>query len=293
VTAPYVGRFAPSPSGRLHLGSLTTAVASYLEARQRQGRWLLRIEDLDASRAVAGASARMLGTISHLGFEWDGEVLYQSQRQHLYEAAFERLSAAGLLYPCSCSRRVLRDHDADSGYPGTCRGGASGAGPYAWRLRLDERRREAFSDGLRGWCEQPMAPLGDPIVRRRDTVISYQLAVVVDDADNGVTDVVRGDDLLASTAWQRCLQQALALPAPRYCHLPLVVDADGQKLSKSLHAVPLDGDQASAWLWRALTLLRQQPPESLRSASLRTIWQWAIESWQLARLRSVRSLPDR
>jgi len=290
---PYVGRFAPSPSGRLHLGSLTTAVASYLEARQHHGSWLLRIEDLDAARVIAGASAQLVETLARYGFEWDGEVLYQSRRQHLYEAAFQRLQAAGLLYPCSCSRRVLRDHDADSGYPGTCRGGVSGAPPYAWRLRIEDRNREAFTDTLQGWCEQPLGPLGDPIVRRRDAVISYQLAVVVDDADSGITDVVRGSDLLSSTAWQRCLQRALQLPLLRYCHLPLVVDADGRKLSKSLRAVPLDGADAGAWLCRTLALLRQQPPDSLRTASLPSIWQWALENWQLARLESVKSLPDR
>ena len=292
MTAPYVGRFAPSPSGRLHLGSLTTAVASYLEARQRQGRWLLRIEDLDVTRVVPGASDQLVATLARHGFEWDGEILHQSRRQPLYEAAVERLHAAGLIYPCSCSRRMLREHDADSGCPGTCRDGAHGPPPHAWRLRIDQHAVESFEDRLRGRCEQPLAPLGDPIVRRRDGVISYQLAVVVDDADSGVTDVVRGDDLLPSTAWQRSLQRALGLPAPRYCHLPLVVDADGQKLSKSLHAVPLDGNEAGLWLWRALTLLRQQPPESLRTASLATIWQWAIANWQRSRLEWVRCLPD-
>lgn len=280
---PYVGRFAPSPTGRLHLGSLTTAVASYLEARSQQGRWLLRIEDVDTTRTVSGAADEMVRTLASLGFEWDGPIVYQSQRTGAYGDALAKLHLQGLIYECGCTRRTLADADTAGGYPGTCRTGTSGAAPFALRLRLDDTS-ELIDDALRGSCSIDLRALGDPVIRRRDGLFAYQLAVVVDDADAGVTHIVRGADLLDSSAWQRCLQRALGLPLPVYTHVPLVTDADGGKLSKSTHAVPLDAKQAGTWLFRALELLRQQPPPELQNLPVAEIWPWAISNWRLRNL---------
>lgn len=292
--APYVGRFAPSPTGRLHLGSLTTALGSCLEARAHGGRWLLRIEDLDAPRIRPGAREEMITTLEALGFEWDGPIVYQSQRGDAYVAALEKLAAADRLYPCGCSRRQLLEQlpgpEQEGGYPGTCRYGTRTPPPWSKRFRVDDERVQTIHDGLLGELHWPMGQLGDPIVQRRDGIIAYQLAVVVDDADSGVTDVVRGADLLASTAWQRELQEALSLPSPRYLHLPLVTAADGGKLSKSTAAVALDAHRAGAWLYCALVLLRQRPPEALRNAAPQEIWQWACAHWQRAVLCGVSEL---
>ncbi len=284
----YVGRFAPSPSGRLHLGSLVTAAASYLEARKCGGRWLLRIEDLDTTRTQPGASDELRHTLERLGFTWDGPVLLQSERTALYEAELKRLDAAGLIYPCSCSRASLSDRA--EGYPGTCRNGVQRAGPTALRFRLDDAGAERFDDGLLGPCVLELKALGDPILRRRDGLIAYQLAVVVDDEAQGVTDIVRGADLLISTGWQRALQDALGYRQPRYLHVPLVSRADGQKLSKSAHAVPADGSGGSALLVRVLELLGQQPDASLTGESLPVVWQWAASHWTIAPLRGLRQI---
>jgi len=281
----YVGRFAPSPSGRLHLGSLVTAAASYLEARKCGGRWLLRIEDLDTTRIQPGASDELRRTLERLGFTWDGPVLLQSERTALYQAELKRLDAAGLIYPCSCSRASLSDRA--EGYPGTCRNGVQRAGPTALRFRVDDAGAERFDDGLLGPCVLELKALGDPILRRRDGLIAYQLAVVVDDEAQGVTDIVRGADLLISTAWQRALQDALGYRQPRYLHVPLVSRSDGQKLSKSAHAVPADGSGGSALLVRVLELLGQQPDASLAGESLPVVWQWAVAHWTIAPLRGL------
>lgn len=286
----YVGRFAPSPTGRLHLGSLTTAVASYLEARKRGGRWLLRIEDVDTARTVAGAADDMLRTLSGLGFEWDGPVLYQSHRTGAYQSALSQLRAQGQIYECSCTRRQLAESDTEGGYPGTCRNGAHGAPPFALRFRLDDTRSLRIDDSLQGARTFNLGVMGDPIVRRRDGLCAYQLAVVVDDADAGVTDVVRGADLQGSSAWQRSLQQALGFEATRYTHLPLVTDANG-KLSKSGFAVPLDDGQAGIWLHAALKLLHQQPPDDLRASGPAEVWAWARQNWRLQALHGVDRLP--
>lgn len=280
---PYVGRFAPSPTGRLHLGSLTTAVASYLEARSHHGRWLLRIEDVDTTRTVSGAADEMVRTLASLGFEWDGPIVYQSLRGDAYSEALSRLQLQGLIYECGCTRRTLADADTAGGYPGTCRTVTNGAAPFALRLRIDDTS-ELIDDALRGSCSIDLRALGDPVIQRRDGLFAYQLAVVVDDAAAGVTHIVRGADLLDSSAWQRRLQRALGLPFPVYTHVPLVTDAQGGKLSKSAHAVPLDPGQAGAWLFRALELLRQQPPAELQSHPVAGIWQWAKSNWQLRNL---------
>jgi glutamyl-Q tRNA(Asp) synthetase len=286
----YVGRFAPSPTGRLHLGSLVTATASYLEARCHGGRWLLRIEDVDTTRRVPGASEQILQTLGAFGFAWDGPVLVQSERFDRYAAALGQLQRAGLCYACSCSRRQLESLHERGRYPCTCRHGAAGPGPTAIRLRVDEKAVLPIDDQLLGPQSFALADYGDPIIRRRDGLYAYQLAVVVDDAESGVTAIVRGQDLLPSTGWQRALQLALRLPAPSYTHLPLVVNADGSKLAKSGHALPLDGAAAGRWLWSALLLLRQQPPPHLQTAAVSRIWEWALEHWQIETLRGLHEL---
>jgi glutamyl-Q tRNA(Asp) synthetase len=289
AATPYVGRFAPSPTGALHLGSLTTALASCLEARVHRGRWLLRIEDVDSTRALPGAADAMLHTLTALGFHWDGPVLRQSQRTERYAAAFERLRAAGRVYPCACTRRQLAESEPGAPYPGTCRHAPQGPPPYAWRFRMNDSDNGPFADQLQGHCAPAVAP-GDPVVLRRDGLYAYHLAVVVDDAESGVTDVVRGADLLDSTPWQLQLQAALGWPAPRYLHLPLVVNADGSKLSKSSQAVQIGAETPGRWLHKALILLQQQPPVGLRDSQPAMLWDWAVAHWQLNRLAGIGQL---
>jgi glutamyl-Q tRNA(Asp) synthetase len=239
----YRGRFAPTPSGPLHFGSLVAALASYLEARARGGEWLLRMEDVDPPRVVAGASASILKTLAAHGFDWDGDVLYQSRRSEAYHDAVARLIEAGRVYACACSRKRIADL-AELGvdgpvYPGSCRGlGADAAG--ALRFLLSEQR-VVLLDALLGRVAcNVMQECGDFVLKRADGVFTYQLAVVVDDAEQGITHIVRGADLLTSTARQIALQQALGYPTPSYTHLPLVLDAQGFKLSKQTLAAPLD-----------------------------------------------------
>ncbi len=239
------GRFAPSPTGPLHLGSLVAAVGSWLFARRAGGRWLVRIEDIDTPRVVPGSAEEILGALRRYGLEWDGEVVWQSRRSALYEEALAALRARGLVYDCGCSRAEL--HAAASApvgrepvYPGTCRDGLpAGRVARAIRFRAPEEVI-AFDDLLRGRVEENVArETGDFVVRRADGLFAYQLAVVVDDAAQGVTQVVRGGDLLSSTARQIALQRALGVPTPQYAHLPLVLGADGAKLGKRDGALPL------------------------------------------------------
>jgi glutamyl-Q tRNA(Asp) synthetase len=284
----YTGRFAPSPTGPLHLGSLTTALASCLEARVRGGRWLLRIEDLDTPRTVPGAADTLLRTLEALGFTWEGDVVWQSRRSAAFHAALEQLQRQDLAYPCSCSRRQLQEQEVgDGGYPGTCRRGTTSAPPWSIRFRMPDDAVICIDDGLAGRVCSSLARLGDPVIRRRDGLFAYQLAVVVDDAAAGVTDVVRGADLLGSCAWQRCLQRALGVGEPRYVHVPVVVATDGSKLSKSANAVPLDVGRAARWLCLGLELLCQHPPTTLSRANVAEVWQWALESWDLQALRGL------
>ncbi len=287
---PYVGRFAPSPTGALHLGSLTTAAASFLDARHCGGRWLLRIEDLDTPRVVPGAADAMIRSLESLGFSWDGPVTRQSARHALYREALDELSRRGLVYACSCSRRDRGGTDDAGGYAGTCRAGPTRSGPVATRFRADLNPVADFHDRLLGSCGPAQAAAGDPILRRRDGLYAYQLAVVVDDAEQQVSDIVRGADLLPSTYWQRSVQKALRLPAQRYAHLPLVCEADGSKLSKSAHAVDGAISGRSGLLWRVLCLLRQEPPPELQQAPPPELWSWAVAHWRLEPLRDLTRL---
>src|SRR6202045_2807996 len=239
---PYVGRFAPTPSGDLHLGSLYTAVASFLDARAHGGRWLLRMEDLDRPREVAGSADGILRTLQAFGFEWDGEVVRQRDRSELYVDALQTLQARNLTFQCSCSRLQLED---ESRYPGTCRVRPTASGvPAATRLRI-EPGTILFCDRIQGSYRQDVAgAVGDVILKRRDGIFAYLLAVVVDDAAQGVTHVVRGADLLDNTPRQIYLQRLLRLPLPTYAHVPVLTEPDDTKLAKSRRSVPMDADSA-------------------------------------------------
>lgn len=284
--APYIGRFAPSPSGALHFGSLVAAVGSFLDARAHEGQWLLRIEDVDAPRTVSGAAEGILRTLERFGFEWDGPVVWQSARTGAYEAALERLKQGGHAYPCACTRRELAGEplarDGSRRYPGTCREGLPpGREGRAWRVRADGIIR--FTDRIQGAQEIDLAAdAGDYVVKRADGLFAYQLAVVVDDAQAGVTHVVRGADLLDSTARQIHLLGLLGAPVPSYAHLPLATNPAGEKLSKQTLACAVDDYPPAASLLAALAFLGQNPPSALARATLAEIWQWALAHWSIA-----------
>jgi len=294
--ATYRGRFAPSPTGPLHFGSIVAAVGSFLEARTRGGEWLVRMEDLDPPRVVAGAADDILRTLEACGFAWNGPVLYQSTRGDAYQAALGRLREKDLVYPCACSRREIAD-SAVAGidgpvYPGTCRAGIS-PGKTERSLRVDTRgARSAFDDALQGPVAHDLGKdFGDFVLYRADDAYAYQLAVVVDDADQGVTDIVRGADLLASTPRQLYLQQLLGLPRPRYAHLPVAVNADGEKLSKQTFAAPVDATHPQPALTAALEFLGQHPPRELARATVGELWNWAIRDWRPDRIPRASTLP--
>lgn len=289
----YRGRFAPSPTGPLHFGSLVAALASYLEARQQQGEWLLRMEDLDTPRNMPGAADAILRSLEAFGFEWDGPVVYQSERHDLYAAALARLQEDGLVYPCGCTRKEIADsaiHGIEGAiYPGTCRSGLPpGKTARAWRIRA-ENRTIGFDDAIQGHVAQNLArDIGDFVLKRADGFYAYQLAVVVDDADQAITHVVRGADLLDSTPRQIYLQQVLGLPAMHYAHIPVVLNAQGEKLSKQTQAAAVDDRQPATQLWQALDFLQQSPPVAIRNAPLADIWQWADQNWQLSRIKPTK-----
>lgn len=286
MNSRYIGRFAPSPTGPLHAGSLVAAMASYLDARAHGGTWLVRIEDIDEARTVPGADAAILQTLAALGMQWDGEVVWQSRRKHLYQAAFERLHAH--VYPCGCTRKEIADSrigiasDGAAIYPGTCRSGlAPGKTARAFRVRVpdagDAGADIAFADRWLGVQTQNLAgSVGDFVLRRADGYWAYQLAVVVDDADQGVTHVVRGADLLDSTARQIYLQRLFGYPAPQYLHTPVLTNALGEKLSKQTGAQALDLAQPLDTLKQAARFLGLAIGEP---ASLSQFWQLAHAAW--------------
>ena len=280
---PVVGRFAPSPTGPLHFGSLVAALGSYLLARVNRGAWLLRIEDLDPPRVVPGAAEEMLRLLEWLGFEWDGEIVYQSQRTDRYRQVVAQLCEQRQVFDCSCSRREIllsAPHPGEEGpvYPGLCRQGPVGSQQErSVRLRVDDRMI-SYRDQIFGPQQQNLQrAIGDFVLRRADGLFAYQLAVVVDDIDSGVTQVVRGADLLASTPRQIYLYQCLQQPLPAYYHLPLALGGDQEKLSKRHGAagVVTVANGALA-LWQALRFLGQPVPESLRLAPARQLQDWAL-----------------
>lgn len=285
---PYVGRFAPSPTGDLHLGSLFTAVASFLDARSVGGRWLLRIEDLDTAREVPGATDRILRCLERFGLYWDGTPLRQRGRESAYREALGQLHDRGYLYPCSCSRQQLKGHSI---YPGICRSRPpEDVANAALRFRL-HRQVMRFTDEVQGAIEQdPALSFGDFIVARRDGITAYMLAVVVDDAAQGITHVVRGADLLDSTLPQVQLQRALGLPQPVYAHVPLLVEQGGGKLAKSARSMALARGDPARLLHAVLVSLRQSPPDELVNSAPATILQWALKHWRLQAVEARREL---
>lgn len=286
VSAPYRGRFAPTPSGPLHLGSLLTALASYLQARSADGRWLLRIDDLDEGRSRPEHIETILRQLEAHQLHWDEPPRLQSRHVDAYEAACEQLHDLGLLYPCACTRAQLAQ-DSLAGidgpvYAGTCRDSPSLAERLAWRLRVtagELRMDDAWQGPLRRDLERD---IGDFVLRRADGQIGYQLACVVDEAAQGITEVVRGADLIGSSFRQRHLQGLLSLPTPDYRHLPVLTGADGRKLSKQNHARPIDALHASENLHYCLELLGQAPPAALRGARAGEMLHWGLEHWNAA-----------
>jgi glutamyl-Q tRNA(Asp) synthetase len=293
----YRGRFAPSPTGPLHFGSLVAAVGSYLDARYHQGKWLVRIEDLDTPRTVDGAAAEILGTLEAHGLHWNEQVIYQSQRTAAYEQAFLQLQESGLMYPCACSRREVADSALQRGdelvYSGTCRNGiaAGKAAARSWRVRVNDAVI-TLDDRSQGIITQYLASeVGDLVLLRADGLYAYQLAVVVDDAAQEITDVVRGADLLCSTPRQTYLQQLLGLKTPSYMHLPVAVNAQGEKLSKQTLAAPVTKHSPVSNLFNALSFLRQNPPDELRCGTTEEMLVWAAANWRPERLSNCLHLP--
>lgn len=286
----YIGRFAPTPSGHLHFGSLVAALASYLDARAVGGRWLLRMEDLDPPREMPGAQAAIVQSLQRYGFEWDGDMQRQSDRHATYEKVIENLLQAGLAYACTCSRKQLEPYPG--AYPGFCRDASHPRENAAIRLRVPNRE-DRFIDRVQGEYTQHLGrDVGDFVIRRRDGLFAYQLAVVLDDAWQGVTDVVRGADLLDSTPRQLYLQELLGLPQPRYLHVPLIIQPDGHKLGKRYRSPPLDAGVAAPQLLRALRTLGQHPAEELKDAMPREILNWGIAHWDADRIPRIRTLAE-
>jgi len=271
---PAVGRFAPSPTGDLHFGSLVSAAGSYLEAKHTGGKWLLRIEDIDPPREVAGSATRIINDLHRLGLVPDGPILYQSSRLGAYQHAVDQLLEQGLAFPCACSRKDL---PVSGIYPGTCRNGLpDGKQARSVRFRVDGETCEFF-DRLQGHVSGSAAVIGgDFVIHRADGLFAYQLAVVVDDSYQAVSQVVRGADLLGSTSRQICLQKALGEASPDYMHLPVAVSADGKKLSKRVQADPIKHQDPAIVVEHALRFLGQSPPPGL---SLKQLWDWALEHW--------------
>lgn len=295
MPASYRGRYAPTPSGPLHFGSVIAAVASYVDAKAHGGDWLLRIDDIDRSRVAPGASDNILRTLDALGMAWDGAVVYQSARCEAYHAALHRLARHRLVYPCRCSRREIADSSPRGiegyVYPGTCRAALAGR---ARALRIDTRgARITFGDAIQGRITQDIErAIGDFVVYRADRVYAYHLAAAVDDAEQGVTHIVRGADLLESTPRQLLLQRTLGLPQPLYAHVPVAVNAAGEKLSKQTHAAPVTPDRARVALVEALRFLGQALPRDAHVMDSRTLLDWAIAHWRLddvprARTRTI------
>ncbi|HEY2022021.1 tRNA glutamyl-Q(34) synthetase GluQRS [Paraburkholderia sp.] len=292
----YRGRFAPSPSGPLHFGSLVSALASWLDARAHRGAWLLRIEDIDAPRTVPGAADDILATLERFGMSADEPPLWQSRRTTRYQQALDQLKAAGLVYPCGCTRKEIADsllhahaRNTTLAYPGTCRAGLNGKPARAWRLRVPDGEAAAisFDDRWQGRQTQNLATeVGDFVLRRADDQWAYQLAVVVDDADTGITHIVRGGDLMESTARQIYLQRCLGVDTPEYLHVPVVTNERGEKLSKQNGATALDSDKPLEALRAAARHLGLQLGGQ-PATTLEQFYSAAIAAW--ARQMNVRA----
>ncbi len=302
---PYIGRFAPSPTGPLHFGSLLAALASYLDARSHNGKWLIRIEDLDPPREMPGAKERILQALEVYQLYSDEPILYQSQRSELYQQALDQLISQQAAFACTCSRKQLAETQGI--HFGPCQANTSLANTqFAWRFdcqspavkqqyfdqagqsQLGAENQISFHDALQGTFSQSLAgDIGDFVIKRKDQLWAYQLAMVVDDYLQGVNHVVRGIDLIDSTLRQNMLQGALNYPIPHYAHIPVACAENGQKLSKQNLAPALDLDNPKATLWRALSWLRQEPPKNLYHSSVKEMLAWAIEHWQPLKLQGI------
>jgi glutamyl-Q tRNA(Asp) synthetase len=287
----YIGRFAPSPTGPLHIGSLLTALASWCDARAKQGKWLLRIEDVDTTRIQYGAVDHIFRSLEHFGLSWDDEVIYQSQRTELYQQALQQLEQQHAIFWCRCTRSQLVQTGQHL-YTGTCRHQLHYQPACAARLRTPSPTDIQFNDHVFGSQHEDLSQtVGDFVIYRRDDLFAYQLAVVVDDALQGITHIVRGADLLDNTARQIYLQQLCHYPQPVYAHLPLIVNQLGEKLSKQTGASALDlQHNPTPLLWQMLNLLGQQPPNTLQSAPRDELLIWAVQHWQLSRIPATLKL---
>ena len=288
TSKPYIGRFAPSPTGSLHFGSLVAAVASYCDAKANAGKWLVRMDDLDKPREVRGAADDILRNLEAFGFEWDDEVYYQSKRDELYAEALNHLQKQALIYPCTCTRKEIADSSNSVGiggliYPKTCLlKPVLQANAHAAYRALVLDKNITFLDAIQGELTQNLArDVGDFILKRADGLFAYQLVVVVDDAAQGITHIVRGADLLDSTPRQIYLQQLSDLPTPCYGHVPIAANHAGEKLSKQSRAVPIDMRFAAHQLVDALRFLGQLTAEELKNATLAEVWRWAIANWKV------------
>jgi glutamyl-Q tRNA(Asp) synthetase len=294
---PYRGRFAPSPTGPLHFGSLVAAVGSYLDARHHHGEWRVRIEDIDPPREVPGAADGILKTLEAFGLEWDGPVSYQSRHEDRYEAALEQLERHGCLFGCACTRKELPDSGLPGAgiavYPGTCRGGLPpGRRARSLRVRVDDSTI-GVQDRLQGYTRQSLpGEVGDFVVRRADGFIAYQLGVVVDDGAQQISHIVRGADLLDSTPRQIYLQRLLGLPTPEYLHLPVAVNSSGEKLAKQTRAREVSPEYAGRIIRDVLRFLHQELPESSDDATPEELLQWAILHWNVRSLPAGRTSPS-
>ncbi len=292
----YIGRFAPSPTGPLHFGSLVSALASYLDAKANGGLWRVRMEDLDPPREQAGAASAILQSLEDHGLQWDGDVIYQSQRSHAYQACLDALLNAGLAYRCSCSRQDLT---AMGGiYDGRCRNRQPNPEQTcSVRLKLYDlpdrvtAEQIQFDDLIQGRQSQHLrSQAGDQILQRRDRFYAYQLAVVVDDIAQGITHIIRGSDLLEVTGRQLFFFELLGAPLPQFGHVPLAIQANGQKLSKQNHAKAIESQHASRNLWRGLAFLGQNPPSDLADASTSECLDWALHHWQRSAIHGLSHL---
>lgn len=290
-TSRYRGRFAPSPTGPLHFGSLVSAIASYLQAKSQKGNWLVRIEDIDPPREVPGSSDSILRTLEQHALYWDEPVLYQSQQIDHYVAALETLNQQSLLYHCQCSRKIISEAQRSLGisiYPGTCREQTVPRNENTATRVIVENRTISFEDRIQGEFKQQLATdVGDFVLRRADGLIAYQLAVVIDDAYQQITEVVRGSDLLDNTPRQIMLQNYLEIPAPAYAHHPVATNASGEKLSKQTFARPVDDTPALPNIIKALDFLGQNPPRETEFSSLDRLWDWAIKHWDIEQVPRV------
>ncbi|RLA39072.1 MAG: tRNA glutamyl-Q(34) synthetase GluQRS [Gammaproteobacteria bacterium] len=291
AVSPYIGRFAPSPTGPLHKGSLLAALASFLDARANSGQWLLRIEDIDPPREVPGAADRILRQLDDHGLHWDGPVLYQSSRLVAYQNALHQLGNAGLLYACYCNRARLRT--LGGCYDGACRANKINSGtttpdkPHATRIQIPEHSSISLNDLIQGPLVFDLSKAGDFILRRRDQLPAYQLACSLDDGFQNISHVIRGSDLLDSTPRQIHLLHCLGLQVPHYGHIPVLSNAQGQKLSKQNHAPELSSSKASSNLFDCLHLLAMPAPQELKHSSVPQVIKWAIEHWQLNKVPAL------